>query len=111
MAVQLHRKSVRLLDEPHMTTSADYKLVGRLDGSTAAAHEKSIQELLAGGANSIALDMSQLDYLSSAGLRVLVITAKAVKTRGGKMVLKSPQPAILDVLEASGLDQFVQIQP
>jgi anti-sigma B factor antagonist len=92
-----------------MTTSAEYKLVGRLDGGTAAAHEKSIQQLLV-GADSIAIDLADLDYLSSAGLRVFVITAKAIRSKGGKMVLISPKPAVLDVLKASGLDQFVQIE-
>jgi len=92
-----------------MTTSANYKPVGRLDGSTAAAHEKSLQELLAGEVNSIAINLSELDYVSSAGLRVLLVVAKAAKAKGGKVVLVSPKPAILDVLKLSGFDKIIQI--
>ena len=93
-----------------MTTTADYKPMGRLDGSTAAAHEKSIQELLAGEVNSIAINLSELDFLSSAGLRVLLVAAKAAKAKGGKVVLISPKPAVLDILKTTGFDKFVQIQ-
>lgn len=93
-----------------MATTADYKPKGRLDGSTAAAHEKSVQELLVGEVNSIAINLSELEFLSSAGLRVLIVAAKAAKAKGGKVVLISPKPAILDVLTASGFDKLVQIQ-
>jgi anti-anti-sigma factor len=93
-----------------MTTTASYKPTGRLDASTASAHEKSVQELLVGEVSSIAIDLSELDFLSSAGLRVLLVAAKAAKTKGGKVVLISPKPAVLDVLEASGFDKLVQIQ-
>ena len=93
-----------------MTTTADYKPSGRLDASTAAAHEKSVKELLVGEVNSIAINLSELDFLSSAGLRVLLVAAKAAKAKGGKVVLISPKPPVLDVLMASGFDKLVQIQ-
>jgi anti-anti-sigma factor len=84
--------------------------MGRLDAGTAAAHEKSVQELLVGEVDSIAIDLSELDFLSSAGLRVLLVAAKAAKTKGGRVVLISPKPAVLDVLKASGFDKLIQIQ-
>jgi anti-sigma B factor antagonist len=93
-----------------MTTSADYKPTGRLDAGTAAAHERSIQELLVGEVTSIAINLSEVDFLSSAGLRVLLVAAKAAQTKGGKVVLISPKPAVLEVIEASGFDKFIQIQ-
>ena len=93
-----------------MTATADYKPMGRLDAGTAAAHEESIQKLLVGEVNSIAINLSELDFLSSAGLRVLLVAAKTAKTKGGKVVLISPKPAVLDVLEASGFDKFIEIQ-
>jgi anti-anti-sigma factor len=93
-----------------MTTSADYKPMGRLDAATAAAHEKSIKELLVGEVNSIAIDLSEVDFLSSAGLRVLLTAAKAAQTKGGKVVLISPKPAVLEVLEVTGFDKLIQIR-
>jgi anti-anti-sigma factor len=91
-------------------TTADYKPKGQLDSSTAAAHERSIQGLLAGGASSVAIDLSEVDFLSSAGLRVLLAAAKAAQTKGGKIVLISPKPAVLDVLKVSGFDKLIEIQ-
>jgi anti-anti-sigma factor len=93
-----------------MTTSADYKPTGRFDAGTAAAHERSIRELMAGEVASIAINLSEVDFLSSAGLRVLLVAAKTAQTKGGKVVLISPNPAVLEVLEASGFDKFIQIQ-
>ena len=93
-----------------MTTSADYKPIGRLDAATAAAHEKSIKELLVGEVNSIAIDLSEVEFLSSAGLRVLLAAAKAAQTKGGKVVLISPKPAVREVLEVTGFDKLIQIR-
>jgi anti-anti-sigma factor len=93
-----------------MTTSADYKPKGRLDAATAAAHEKSINELLVGEVSSLAIDLSEVDFLSSAGLRVLLSAAKAAQTKGGKVVLISPKPAVLEVLEVTGFDKLIQIR-
>jgi len=91
-------------------TSADYKPIGRLDAGTAAAHERSIQELLVGEVNSVAINLSEVDFLSSAGLRMLLVAAKAAQKKGGKVVLISPSPPVLEVLEASGFDKVIQIQ-
>jgi anti-anti-sigma factor len=93
-----------------MATIADYKPVGRLDAGTAATHEKSILGLLVGDVNSVAINLSELDFLSSAGLRVLLVAAKAANSKGGQVILKSPKPAVLDVLQVSGFDKFCQIQ-
>jgi anti-anti-sigma factor len=93
-----------------MTASADYKPKGRLDAATAAAHEKSIKELLVGEVNSIAIDLSEVDFLSSAGLRVLLTAAKAAQAKGGKVVLISPNLSVLEVLEVTGFDKFIQIR-
>jgi anti-anti-sigma factor len=93
-----------------MTTSADYKPTGRLDAATAAAHETSIKQLLVGDVSSVAIDLAEVEFLSSAGLRVLLAAAKAAHTKGGKVVLLSPTPAVREVLAVSGFDKLVQIR-
>lgn len=87
-----------------------YKPVGRLDGSNAAAHEKELLALLVDDVDTITIDLSDLDYVSSAGLRVMLVTAKAAKARGGKVSLLSPKSTILDVLKMSGFDKILTIQ-
>ncbi len=90
------------------TTS--YQLAGRLDGASSAAHEQALRALLVGDVDSIDIDLSALDYVSSAGLRVLLVAAKAAKAKGGKVTLLSPKPATLEVLKISGFDKIIAIR-
>ena len=55
------------------------------------------------------LDISEVTFLSSLGLRMLLTVAKALDRRGAKMVLLSPQPLVRDVLSHSGFDQFMAV--
>ena len=93
-----------------MTSLKVYKPIGRLDGTTAAAAEREILGLLVDGVSSITIDLSELDYVSSAGLRVMLVSAKAAKAKGGKVLLLSPKPAIMEVLTISGFDKILQVQ-
>lgn len=99
-----------------MTSSATpaspvvYQPVGRLDGTNAAAVEKELLALMADNGYAVRIDLAALDYVSSAGLRVLLVGAKTAKAKGGKLVLASPQPSILEVLKISGFDKIFEIQ-
>ena len=93
-----------------MTTSKVYKPAVRLDGNTAAAAEREVLALLVDDVHSVTIDLSSVDYVSSAGLRVLLVSAKAAKAKGGKVVLFSPKPAILEVIKISGFDRILEIQ-
>jgi anti-anti-sigma factor len=73
-------------------------LKGRLDTQTYSQCEERLRPLLA-TAHDLILDLSQLEYLSSMGLRVLLITSKTMHSRGGKCVLSNPQPPIRAVIE------------
>jgi|694.fasta_scaffold01315_51 anti-sigma B factor antagonist len=107
MATQTLTKPFRGL---FMTTSKECKPVGRLDGANAATYEKEFLGLLVGDVTSLNIDLSGLDYVSSAGLRVLLVAAKAAKGKGGKVVLSSPKPAILEVLKISGFDKILEVR-
>jgi anti-anti-sigma factor len=91
-------------------TIATYKLAGRLDGTSSPTHEKALKELLVGDIISLDIDLSELDYVSSAGLRVLLVAAKAAKARGGKLTLVSPKTSTIDVLKISGFDKIIPIR-
>jgi anti-anti-sigma factor len=93
-----------------MNTSVTYRSAGRLDTTTAGAAEKDLLALLVNDVNSINMDLSQLDYVSSAGLRVLLVVAKAAKAKGGKLTLIAPKPSILEVIKISGFDRIINIQ-
>jgi len=93
-----------------MSNTAHYAPIGRLDGSNAAAAEKDLLALFSESGASVEVDLSKLDYVSSAGLRVFLAAAKAAKAKGGKLVLLSPKASVLEVLQISGFDRILEIR-
>ena len=72
---------------------------GRLDTTTSPMLEEEVNRLLGESPELIAFDMEDLNYLSSAGVRVLIKAQKAMKEKSGKVVLLRLQPQIRKVLE------------
>ena len=87
------------------------KLAGRLDSSTAQPAEESFTRLLATGVPHLAVDMSELGYISSAGLRVLLVIGKKVQQANGKIVLFGLVANVREVFSISGFDKIFAIQP
>jgi anti-anti-sigma factor len=77
---------------------------GRVDGSTAGEFENALNELTQAGKNSLVLDMAEVPFISSAGLRVLVNTRKVVKSAGGNIVIAAPSQQVIETLDIAGLD-------
>ena len=72
---------------------------GQIDGSTYSVLEDELDKILANNPTLIALDMAEVDYLSSAGIRIILKTKKALTTSGGKLVFMHLQPQIKKVFE------------
>ncbi len=87
---------------------AKVALNGKLDISGA---EKIALPLatLAGGKSGILLDMTEVSFLASIGIRHLVLASKALARRGGRLVLLNPNPLVTDVLTASGVVDLMAI--
>jgi len=83
-------------------------LAGRLDAQGTEAIEPKLMDC-AGTYRSVILDMSSVDFLSSAGIRTLLLAAKAVSRRGGKMVITNPAPDVRNVLEIAAVDALIPI--
>ena len=83
-------------------------LLGRLDSNTSPEFEKKIFEVIDDGTKSVVVDFASLDYISSAGLRVLLKAAKELKRSEGKIVLCSMKDYIKEVFEIAG---FVSLFP
>lgn len=85
-------------------------LEGRLDTATAPQLEAEINAVLE-GAEMMILDFEKLEYLSSAGLRVLLSTHKAfMKKDGGKMVIRHVNEIINEVFEVTGFLDILNIE-
>jgi len=84
---------------------------GRLDALTSPVLEKRIQELLDLGENRLALDFSELSYISSLGLRVLIMAAKNLQKVNGKLGLAALNEDIFDVFKMAGFTKVFSIHP
>lgn len=85
------------------------KLVGKLDSNTSAQLEEAVLGLIDSGEKKLLVDGAQLDYISSAGLRVLLLAAKKLKAGGGKIVLATLKDYIIEVFEIAGFNMIFQI--
>lgn len=83
-------------------------LLGRLDSNTSPEFEKRLFELIEDGTKSLIVDFESLDYISSAGLRVLLKATKELQRSDGKIVLCSMKEYIKEVFEIAG---FVSLFP
>ena len=87
------------------------KVSGRVDSSTAPELEKSLQGLLDTERSQIVLDLQDTEYMSSAGLRVLVAMHKATKKNGGGLCLAQSSARVKEVLDLAGLTPVFAIYP
>lgn len=85
------------------------ELNGRLDASTSSILEKKLMALLDGGEKYFVLDFKQLDYISSAGLRVLLMAAKKTNGIGGKVVLTCLKEHVKEVFDIAGFTAIFPI--
>ena len=86
-----------------------FKLNGRLDSNTSQGFEKKIFQAIDDGSKSVIIDFQDLDYISSAGLRVIFKATKALKREEGKMMLCDMQDYVKEVFEITGFDSFLPI--
>lgn len=82
---------------------------GRVDSNTAKAFEERILGILDGGAKSVVIDLGGLAYISSAGLRVLLMAAKRAKSQQVKLALCALTDNVRSVFDMSGFGQLFQI--
>lgn len=84
-------------------------LAGRMDIGGVREIETRFAEMCASPRLSIIIDMSNVSFISSIGIRTLLTNGKAVAKRGGKFALLNPKPLVKNVLEVSGIGQILTI--
>lgn len=91
---------------------ADHKIVtlhGRIDASAAPAVNKAVREAISEGAQHIIVELRDVTFLSSSGLRTLLLLARELRRDGGDLVLCALQPQVAEVFHLTGFDQIFQI--
>ncbi len=86
-----------------------FKIAGRMDSNTGPAVESSARAAIGGGAHRLVLDMSGVSYISSAGLRAILVAAKAAREAGGALAVFGLQTSIQDAFDVSGLASVVPV--
>lgn len=82
---------------------------GRLDSGTSGTLEKNLISAIEAGEKNLVLDFTGMDYISSAGLRVLLMAAKKTNKLGGMLVLSALNPNVREVFDIAGFTNIFSI--
>jgi anti-anti-sigma factor len=82
---------------------------GRLDSLTAAEAQGALEELVAAGQRSLVVDLVELTYVSSAGLRVFLVVQKLLRKVGGRVIIFQAPEAVRQIFELSGFLKFFEL--
>ncbi|WP_068470168.1 STAS domain-containing protein [Candidatus Protochlamydia phocaeensis] len=85
------------------------RMNGRLDAVSSPTAERKIFDYIHNGQDKLLLDFSGVDYLSSAGMRMLLSVTKKLKTLSGKLVICEVTANVMDVLKMSGFDHVLEL--
>lgn len=86
-------------------------LPGQINSANAVTVESEILRLVESGEKNLMLDFAELDYISSAGLRVVLVVAKRLGAEGGRLVLCGMQPHVKEVFDISGFLSLLTVEP
>ncbi len=86
-----------------------FHVEGRLDAITSSEFEKQVIPLTRELGKNVLMDFAKLDYISSAGLRSLLVLAKELKEKNFTLVLCALNESILEVFHISGFDTIMNI--
>lgn len=91
------------------TTATIVTVEGKLDALSAPEYEKGLIELISGGELRLIVDFQGLTYISSAGLRSILSTAKVLKGKAGKILFANVQGTVREVFDISGFGSIFQL--
>lgn len=98
--------TIKLVKQPQ--NGAELRLEGRMDTTSAPAAQEAFLKV-AGEYAKITLNFASLDYVSSAGLRALLVMQKQVNRTGGTLTLTNVSPAVMEVFEMTGFSGILTI--
>jgi anti-anti-sigma factor len=84
-------------------------LAGRLDAPSAKILEEKVLAVIDGGESRFVIDLSHIDYVSSAGLRVFLLASKRLNPSGGKVALCSLQEPVKQVFDIVGFYSILSV--
>jgi len=91
--------------------TAVLRLHGELDMATAPGLGRALSTALDSRPTVLALDLQELSFVDSTGLRVLITACRRAGEQGSTFVLRSPSRSVLKALQLTGVDQLMVIEP
>jgi len=90
--------------------NAMVEVSGELDLYSSPDLERRLEELAAANVGRVVLDLAGVSFIDSTGLSVIISAVKRIRTIGGDLVLRSPSPNTVKLLEITGLDRVIQTE-
>lgn len=88
-----------------------FRLEGRMDATSAPLLEKKLSEQISAGKTKLVLDFAKVDYLSSAGMRLLLSTTKKLKEGAGGLHLCTVSEEVMEIIKMAGFERIIRIFP
>lgn len=85
------------------------KIDGRLDADSAPEAETAVKDIIQAGSLRLLFDLSEMDYISSAGLRVILMAVKALRAKQGQVVLCGLTPYVKEIFDVSNFSSIIPI--
>ena len=85
-------------------------VVGAVDSNTAPELQEALMRATESSSGAVELDLAKVSYMSSAGLRALLLASKALQKRGERLTLLNVPPQILNVLNLTGFTTFIDVK-
>ncbi len=102
---------VKYMTPPAADDTLTLPVTGRVDAATAPQLSRAVHQEIARGARRVVLDLSGVSFLSSSGLRALLLIRKELMTLGGELRLAALQPQVREVFDLTGFSQVFAIHP
>ncbi len=85
------------------------RVTGRIDSDTSPELDAKLKEYIKNNRVHLVLEMDQTDFISSAGVRALISAQKALRPKGGRLVLAKPSQKVQEVLKLAALEPLFSI--
>lgn len=93
----------------HLESTVVLRAVGPVDSNTAASLQEPLLRAVENSSGAVQLDLAQVSYLSSAGMRVFLLAAKALQKRGERLRLLNVPQQIHSLLNLAGFTSFIDV--
>jgi anti-sigma B factor antagonist len=93
----------------HLESTVVLRAVGPVDSTTAASLQEPLLQAVESSSGAVQLDLAQVSYLSSAGMRVFLLAAKALQKRGERLRLLNVPQQIHSLLNLAGFTSFIDV--